>query len=309
MSTYLFMPSQCFTHDTGYGHPECTERLHVIERTLSSETFAYLLRDESGPATTEQLERAHDSDYIARILALDGCPEPVELDEDTVISAGSVQAALFAAGAACQAVDKVMSGGARNAFCAIRPPGHHAEADKAMGFCLFNNAAVAALQAREIHGVCRVAVIDFDVHHGNGIQSIFWNDHNLFYISMHEDGGFPRTGHSAETGAQDNILNVALHHGAGTTEMQHAWTDRIEARLQDFGPELIIISAGFDGHQRDRMAGLNYTTMDYAWLTEKIVKIANQSCKGRVVSLLEGGYDLPSLAAAVGVHVKVMMEI
>ena len=309
MTTLLFMPHQCFDHDTGDGHPECPDRLRAIDSVLSAELFAFLIRSESGPATRQQLERVHDSDYVSRILAYDGCSSSVELDEDTVMSSGSAQAALYAAGAACQAVDEVMTGRARNAFCSIRPPGHHAEAARAMGFCLFNNVAIAALQARAVHGVTRVAVVDFDVHHGNGVQGAFWNDENLFYASLHEDGGYPSTGPSEETGIADNIVNVPLHGDAVSDDMQQAWTDRVAPRLQAFKPELVIISAGFDAHQQDFMGGLNYSTADFGWLTTKIVEIANACCKGRVVSLLEGGYDLPSLAASVGVHVKVLMEV
>ncbi len=309
MSTLLFMPPQCFDHDTGYGHPESTERLRTLESILSTERFALLVRSQSGPATREQLERAHDSDYVTRILALDGYPKHYELDEDTVISAGSVQAALYAAGAACQAVDEVLTTGSRNAFCAIRPPGHHAEANKAMGFCLFNNAAIAALHARATHGVNKVAVIDFDVHHGNGVQSIFWDSENLAYVSLHEDGGYPLSGPAEETGAHNNILNVPLPAGADSEDLQQAWVTKTEPFLTKFAPDLIIISAGFDAHQRDLMGGLNYTTIDYAWLSEKIITFSNNCCQGRVVSLLEGGYDLPALAASVGVHVKVLMEV
>ncbi len=309
MTTSLFLPPQCFDHDTGYGHPECSDRLRSIEAILGAEAFVFLTRVSSGPATREQLERAHHSDYVSRIMAYDGCQGQVALDEDTLISSGSVEAALYAAGAACEAVDDVLTGRSRNAFCAIRPPGHHAEPGESMGFCLFNNAAIAALQARAVHHLTRIAVIDFDVHHGNGVQSIFWNDKTLFYASIHEDGGYPQTGPAEETGVADNIVNVPLRGGAGSDELRLAWTDRVAPRLQAFQPELIIISAGFDGHQQDYMAGLNYTTADYGWMTEKIVKIANACCQGRVVSVLEGGYDLPSLAASVGVHVKILMEV
>ena len=303
------MPSQCFDHDTGDGHPECSERLRAIDGVLNAEIFAFLIRSESGPATRTQLERVHNAEYVARILAYDGCEDPVELDEDTVMSSGSAQAALYAAGAACRAVDEVMTGQARNAFCAIRPPGHHAEATKAMGFCLFNNAAIAALQARAVHDVTRIAVVDFDVHHGNGVQAMFSEDKDLFYASLHEDGGYPWTGSEEDSGVAGNIINVPLRSGAVSDDLQQAWTDEVAPRLQAFMPELVIISAGFDGHQRDFMSGLNYTTADFGWLTTRIVEIANECCKGRVVSLLEGGYDLPSLAASVGVHVKVLMEV
>jgi acetoin utilization deacetylase AcuC-like enzyme len=309
MTTFLFMPPQCFEHDTGYGHPECSDRLRAIESTLAAETFAFLMRVESGPATREQLERAHDSSYVTKILAHEGCEGQVNLDEDTVISSGSVQAALYGAGAACLAVDEVVAGHARNAFCAIRPPGHHAEAAEAMGFCLFNNAAIAALQAKTVHGVSRIAVIDFDVHHGNGVQSILWNKPDMMYISLHEEGGYPNTGTLEETGVDNNVVNALLHTGAGSAELRQVWTDTVKSRLQEFAPEFVIICAGFDAHHRDYMSGLNYSTTDFAWITEEIVKIANTSCKGRVVSLLEGGYEIPALAAAVGVHVKVLMEV
>lgn len=309
MTTLLFMPAPCFEHDTGYGHPECAERLKVLDSVFHSEAFLYLLREDNGPATREQLERAHKSDYIDHILSFDGCTKPIEIDEDTVISAGTAQAALYGAGAACSAVDQVVTNRARNAFCAIRPPGHHAEPDQGMGFCLFNNAAIAALQARRVHSVEKIAIIDFDVHHGNGIQSICWDDENLFYISLHEEGGFPETGYPQETGKADNILNVVFHHEAGSKNLRRAWDAKVEMRLRDFAPDLVIISAGFDGHERDHMGGLHYTTGDYAWMTEKIVRVANDCCKGKVVSLLEGGYDLPSLATAAAVHVKVLMEV
>jgi len=307
LTTFLFMPYQCFGHDTGIGHPECSDRLRAVESVLANEAFSFLLRVHNGPATRAQLERVHDADYVSRVLAYDGCREPVELDEDTVVSSGTVQAALYAAGAACQAVDEVLEGHTRNAFCAIRPPGHHAEAAKAMGFCLFNNAAIAALQAREVHGISKVAVVDFDVHHGNGVQSIFWNDENLLYVSLHENGAYPETGPRDETGSDNNIINVPLETGAGSDDMRRVWTDDIAPQLRAFGPELIIISAGFDSHERDDMGGLNYTTADYGWITAEIAEFADECCDGRVVSLLEGGYDLPSLAASVGVHVRVLM--
>jgi len=309
MSTFLFMPPQCFEHDTGYGHPECAERLRTIDNILGTEAFSFLVRSTSGPATRQQLERAHDGDYVTRILAHDGCPEPVELDDDTVISKGSIQAALYAAGASCQAVNDVMTGQTRNAFCAIRPPGHHAEANKAMGFCLFNNAAIVALEARATFGTKRIAVVDFDVHHGNGVQSIFWDDPDLLYVSIHEDGGFPQTGPKTETGVAQNIINVPLHSGSGTDELRDAWRIDVDPRLRAFAPELIIISAGFDAHQRDLMGGLCYSTADYAWMTAELCTMADSCCDGRVVSLLEGGYDLPSLAAAVGVHVRILLEL
>lgn len=309
MSTLILMPPVCFDHDTGYGHPESSDRLRVLSNVFASEAFMFLLRCDSGPASHEQLARVHKDDYISHILSFDGCHRPVELDEDTVISTHTIQAALYAAGAACEAVGQVVTGKARNAFCAIRPPGHHAEPDQGMGFCLFNNAAVAALEARHVFDVQKIAVIDFDVHHGNGLQSIFWNDENLLYMSIHEEGGFPETGFRDETGVKDNIVNVLLAHGEGSDQLRQAWDDHVGPRLRDFAPDLIIVSAGFDGHQRDHMGGLNYSTQDYAWMTEKIARQANDSCGGRVVSLLEGGYDLPSLAASAGAHVKVLMEV
>ncbi|NQW01242.1 MAG: histone deacetylase family protein [Rhodospirillales bacterium] len=309
MSTLLLMPPQCFDHDTSDGHPECADRLRAIEGALNSQTFSMLMRGSSGPATRAQLERAHEPDYVAHILTLDGCPDFIELDADTVLSSGSVRAARYGAGAACQAIDEVLLGQARNAFCAIRPPGHHAEAAHAMGFCLFNNAAIAALQARHVHGLSKIAVIDFDVHHGNGVQSIFWNDENLFYGSLHEAGGFPQTGLPEETGDGHNIFNVPLASGAGSEQLHCAWHDVMAPQLVAFAPQLIIICAGFDGHRQDFMGSLNYTTADYGWITAEILTAANALCRGRVVSLLEGGYHLPSLAASVAAHVKALLEV
>jgi len=308
MPTLLFMPPQCFDHDTGIGHPESAGRLRAIDSILNAEMFSFLMRASNGPATREQLERAHEPNYVSQILQYEDCVGYVEIDPDTVISEGSVQGALYAAGAACAAVDEVLRGTARNAFCAIRPPGHHAEADKAMGFCLFNNAAIAALHARHEHGVQKIAVIDFDVHHGNGVQSIFWNDENLFYASVHENGGYPRTGPAREIGAHNNILNAPLRPGGGSAELHQAWSEKIEPGLREFSPDLIIISAGFDAHEHDHMSQLNYSTADYAWMSDRIVRLAKECCDGRIISLLEGGYDLPSLAASVSVHVKIMME-
>jgi len=309
MSTYLYMPPPCFDHDPGAGHPESADRLRAIDDVLSTEAFAFLIRVLSGPANREQIERAHESAYVSAILARQGCSGYVDLGEDTVISSGSVTAALYAAGAACQAIDDVLAGAAHNAFCAIRPPGHHAEADRAMGFCLFNNIAIAALQARSVHQVKRIAIIDFDAHHGNGIQSIFQDDRDILYISLHEADAYPQTGHPHESGNHNNIVNIPLPGGAGSDLLRQVWQDTIATQLLAFDPDLVLIAAGFDAHRGDAISRLRFTTQDYGWLTEQIVKTANQTCRGRVVSVLEGGYELPFLAAAVARHVTVLMEV
>jgi acetoin utilization deacetylase AcuC-like enzyme len=230
------------------------------------------------------------------------------LDPDTVVSAGSWEAALRAVGAGLHAVDAVVSGKAANAFCQVRPPGHHAEAERAMGFCLFSNAAIAGLYARSRHGAERVAVVDFDVHHGNGTQAIFWRDKDLFYGSTHEMPLFPGTGALRETGV-GNIWNAPLRAGDGGERFREAFESRILPALHDFGPDILLISAGFDAHQADPLANLALVEADFMWATERLADMAKRHCQGRIVSLLEGGYDLNALARSVAVHVKTLMDV
>lgn len=306
MDTLLVSHPACLAHETPDGHPECADRLRAVLGALEAEEFCLLQRAEAPRATFEQLERVHSRMHIETILNA----EPVDgfhyIDADTVMSPGSDEAALRAAGAVVYAVDEVMAGRARNAFCAIRPPGHHAEPDKAMGFCLFNNIAVGALHARHAYGLPRVAVIDFDVHHGNGTQAAFESDPNLFYASTHQWPLYPGTGRAGERGL-GNILNRPLSAGAGAEEFRSAYGDEIFPALEAFQPHFILISAGFDGHHADPLANLGLREADFEWVTSEIVRIANRHCEGRVVSALEGGYDLSALAMSARAHVRALM--
>ena len=306
MSTVLFSHRACLDHDTGLVHPESPDRLRAILHGLEAEDFAYLERREAPRASRAQLARVHDAVYIDALFAAVPTEGIVHLDADTAISPGSGEAALRAAGAACAAVDAVIEGSARNAFCAVRPPGHHAEAGRAMGFCLFNNIAVAALHARAQHGLQRIAVIDVDVHHGNGTQAMFEADRDLFYASTHQWPLYPGTGHPSERG-RGNILNLPLAPGAGSFEFRETVQQHLLPRLEAFRPELVLISAGFDAHANDPLADLNLIDADYAWVTDALCATANRHAKGRVVSTLEGGYNLRALASACGAHVKALM--
>jgi acetoin utilization deacetylase AcuC-like enzyme len=306
--TALITHPACLGHDTGPWHPECADRLRAVLAALEAEAFADLLRESAPAATREQLERVHPRAYVDAILAIRPAEgERVPLDPDTLMSAGSAEAALRAAGAAVAGVDAVMEGWARAAFAAVRPPGHHAEPVRAMGFCLFNNAAVAAVHARAHWGLGRVAVVDFDVHHGNGTQAIFAADPHLFYASSHEEGAYPGTGRADEHGVADNIINTPLPRGADGAVFRAAWTQVLLPALERFGPELLIISAGFDAHRADPLAELRVETADFAWLTGALLEVAGRHARGRVVSVLEGGYDLVALAAATAAHVRVLM--
>jgi acetoin utilization deacetylase AcuC-like enzyme len=309
MSTALFSHSACLYHDTGLGHPESPDRLRAVIRALEAEEFAYLDRREAPPATEAQLERVHAPAYVKWVMAR--IPEAeadgqVHLDADTVVSPGSREAALRAAGAVCAAIDAVVAGEARNAFCAVRPPGHHAERDRAMGFCLFNNVAVGALHARAVHGIERIAVIDFDVHHGNGTQAMFEADEDLLYISSHQWPLYPGTGNPRERGL-GNIVNLALRPGSASADFRAAMTEGALPIVEAFRPDLILISAGFDGHADDPLAQLDLMDGDYGWITEKLADIARRSCGGRLVSTLEGGYNLRALATSTAAHVRALM--
>ena len=309
MTVALVTHLDCLDHDMGRGHPECPARLRAVLAALEAEAFAPLLREQAPLATVEQLVRMHPEPYIRAILAIR--PEPgdrLQLDGDTSMSAGSAEAALRAAGGAVRAVDLVLGGQARAAFAATRPPGHHAEPARPMGFCLFNNAAIAAGQAREVWGLKRVAVLDFDVHHGNGTQAMFADQPDLFYGSSHQHPCYPGTGHAWERGVADNIVNVGLAPGTGSAAFRSAWADTILPALARFGPELLIVSAGFDAHKADPLAQLRLETEDFAWITDRLVELADRHAGGRLVSVLEGGYDLPALAASASVHVRRLMR-
>ncbi len=308
MTTLLVSHHACIDHDTGSFHPECPDRLRAVQRILETEEFMMLHREEAPHVTREQLMRVHPMSHIDSIL--DHVPREGHhhLDGDTVLSPDSGEAALRAAGGIVQAVDEVMSKEVRNAFVAVRPPGHHAELHTAMGFCLFNNAAIGAFHARAQWGLERVAVVDWDVHHGNGTQHIFWDHPGMFYASTHEAHTFPNTGFVHETGGHDNIVNCPLTPNSGSDEFREAMDVRLLPALRDFKPDLIIISAGFDGHARDPMAGLNLQVADFEWATRRILDLANEICDDRVISVLEGGYDITALAACVSTHVRTLME-
>jgi len=310
MTTLLFTHPCCLDHDTGEFHPESPDRLKAVTHLLDHEDFVYLPRETAPAATTDQLLRAHTRRHIENILALppEG-NEPRFIDADTVMSKGSAQAALAGAGAACAAVDAVANKECRNAFCAVRPPGHHAERDAAMGFCLFNNVAVAALQARDVHGFKRVAVVDFDAHHGNGIQQIFWDEPGTFYASTHQDDAFPYTGKTDETGRPGGgtIVNVPMPKGSGGDVFRAAYTDIILPKLKEFAPDFLLIAAGFDGHAADPLSYLRLKVDDFNWITRELLEVARLSAGNRVVSVMEGGYDTRTLGACVAAHIRLLM--
>ena len=303
-SVVIYTHPACLAHDTGPGHAERPERLAAVTDALH-EAFPDALDWRQAPAATRaQLLRAHTPALLGQVL--DSAPAGREmLDPDTVLSPASAEAALRAAGAAVAAVDAVLAGEVRRVFCAVRPPGHHATSDTAMGFCLFNSVAVAALHALDL-GVQRVAIVDFDVHHGNGTQAIFDADPRVLYLSSHQMPLYPDTGHADERGA-GNVYNAPLPPGTGSEGFRQAWDRDLLPVLDAFRPRLLLLSAGFDAHQRDPLAQLQLHADDYAWLTRELVLIADRHAGGRVVSLLEGGYDLQALGESSVAHVGALM--
>jgi acetoin utilization deacetylase AcuC-like enzyme len=307
MSTLIFTHSSAVLHETPAGHPERADRMRAIMKVLASPHFKGMPILEAPLGRDEDILRAHSLEHLQLIKSRAPDQGVEYIDNDTVMSKHSLDAAYRAVGAATSAVDAVFKGDAANAFCAMRPPGHHAEHNRAMGFCLFNQAAAAALYARHAYGVQRVAVVDFDVHHGNGTQDIFWNDPDLFYGSTHQMPLFPGTGESSETGA-GNIFNAPLRAGDGGEEFREAMQSVILPALNSFGPELVIISAGFDAHKDDPLGSLRLNESDFAWATLKLMEAAEAHAGSRVVSVLEGGYDLGGLAASVAVHLQALMH-
>jgi acetoin utilization deacetylase AcuC-like enzyme len=308
MPTLYITHPACLDHLTPSGHPERPDRLRAIERALAADAFKPLVRVEAPAASLDTVALCHPMDYVTAVQ--DASPQQglVQIDADTSMSPGSFEAALRGAGGAVHAVDEVMTGKAANAFVAIRPPGHHAETARPMGFCLFNNAAIAARHAQRKHGAERAAVVDFDVHHGNGSQDIFWSDASVLYSSTHQMPLYPGTGAVSESGEHDTIVNAPLRAGDGGSQFKAAFETRILPRLRDFKPDLVVISAGFDAHTRDPLANLNLVEADFAWATQQLMEIADKSAQGRVVSVLEGGYDLQGLAGSVTAHVTALMR-
>ncbi len=305
MKTALLTHADCLEHVTPDGHPERVARLEHILHALES---LDLDRRTAPLAADDDLLRIHPESHIRNIRSSRPTEGYKQIDGDTFMSPGSVDAAYRAAGAVVRAVDLVLSGDNPNAFCAIRPPGHHAESETAMGFCLFGNAALAAKHALDHHGLKRVAVVDFDVHHGNGTQDLLWDEARALVITSQQIPLWPGTGRPDETGAHDTILNIPLPPRSGGAEMRAAYESQAFPRLRAFKPELIIISAGFDAHQDDPLAELNWSTGDFAWITAELCKIADEVCDGRIVSTLEGGYDLNALAEATRAHVEELMK-
>ncbi|HEY8128908.1 MAG TPA: histone deacetylase family protein [Hyphomicrobium sp.] len=310
MTTVLITHPAFLNHDTGEYHPERPDRMRAIDKALSSESFAPLERREAPLREDDKgyITLAHGSQHLADITAaVENVDGHRYIDGDTVASPGTWEAARRAVGAGLDAVDLVMTGKATNAFCQVRPPGHHAESHRAMGFCFFNNVAIAAHYARAKHGAERIAVVDFDVHHGNGTQEIFWSDKDLFYGSTHQMPLYPGTGALRETGV-GNIFNAPLRAGDGRERFEEAFRSRILEPLHNFSPDVILISAGFDAHHRDPLAGLRLVEQDFQWATDSLAEAARRHGNGRIVSMLEGGYDLTGLAQSAAAHVKALLD-
>ncbi len=311
MSSLLITHPNFVNHDTGPGHPERADRMRAIDRALSAPGFERLVRAEAPLRDDVEgvIALAHPRAYINGLKAdrpaLGG--ELVRLDPDTVMSPGTWDAAMRAVGAGLMAVDAVMTGQHANAFCQVRPCGHHAETARAMGFCLFDNVAIAGLYARQRYGAERIAVVDFDVHHGNGTQDIFWSDKDLYFASTHQMPLFPGTGALSERGV-GNIVNAPLRPGDGGAQFREAFQSQILPSLKNFSPDLILISAGFDAHEDDPLANLRLKEEDFRWVTLQVAEVAHKHCHGRLVSMLEGGYDLRALARSVAVHVDGLLE-
>ena len=308
VTTLLVENRSATDHTTPMGHPEQVARIEAITTALAASPFGALTRVDAPLAQHSDLLLCHPQHHIDRIENAIPAGDAIPLDPDTYVSAGSWEAALRGVGGNLLAVDQVMAGAARNAFVATRPPGHHCETAKPMGFCLFGNVALAARHAMERHHLQRVAVVDFDVHHGNGTQDLLWDEPRALFMSSQQMPLYPGTGSPSERGGSNNVVNVALDPGSDGAVMRRAYEAQVFPRLEAYKPELILISAGFDAHADDPLANLNWREEDFTWLTRRICEIANIHCEGRVVSTLEGGYDLSALAASVAAHVIELME-
>lgn len=306
MSTLLITHSAFADHIVPAGHPERPERMRALAQALEAEAFQSLVRVEAPIAEAEVATLAHPHAFVEALSEIRPREGMVRIDGDTTMSPGTWEALLRGLGAATLAVDEVFGDTTKNAFCAIRPPGHHAEAETAMGFCFFNFAFVAAKHAQKAHGAERVAIVDFDVHHGNGTQALAWSDKSVYYASTHQMPLFPGTGARSETGV-GNIVNCPMRAGDGGSKFHEAFAQSILPSLRTYSPDLVIISAGFDAHERDPLGGLELTAADFGWMTRAILDVAEETAKGRVVSVLEGGYDLRGLAESGAAHVRALM--
>jgi acetoin utilization deacetylase AcuC-like enzyme len=307
MTTLLLSHRASLDHLTPPGHPERPDRIRAVEEVLANGQFGALVREQAPEGSLDQVALCHDGHYIDELHHIAPKDGIVYLDGDTSMSPGTWEAAMRGVGGAVAATDAVMSGKHNNAFVATRPPGHHAETNKPMGFCFFDHAAIAARHAQRKHGISRAAVVDFDVHHGNGTQEIFWADPTVMYCSTHQMPLFPGTGAMRERGEHDNIVNAPLASEDGSAKFRAAFENLILPQLTKFSPELIIISAGFDAHFRDPLASLNLRADDFGWVTRKLMDLADSTAGGRVVSVLEGGYDLDGLKESVAAHVTALM--
>ena len=307
MTTLYVSHPASFDHEVPEGHPERPERMRAVERALEDERFSDLVRVLAPRAEPEVASLAHPRKYVDALVAAVPAHGMVGIDSDTILSAGSLEATLRAIGGATHALDSVMAGACRNAFVAMRPPGHHAELTRAMGFCLFNHAAIAARYARTKHGAERVALVDWDVHHGNGSQDIFWDDGSVLYCSTHQMPLYPGSGAASERGEKDTIVNVPLRPNDDGAVFREAFENGILSRLASFQPDVIIISAGFDAHRLDPLANLRLEAEDFGWATRRVMEVAERHAGGRVVSVLEGGYSLEGLATSAAAHVDALM--
>ncbi|MBN8492077.1 MAG: histone deacetylase family protein [Burkholderiales bacterium] len=307
MSTLIYTHTDCLEHRPGPGHPESPARLEAVLKALQGARLDGVVWGEAPLGTAAQVQLVHTPQYLRWVESLRPEDGYQALDAgDTVISPGSWNAVMRCVGAACAGVDDVVEGRAANVFCATRPCGHHAEADRAMGFCVFNQAAIAAMHAQRAHGLQKVAVVDFDVHHGNGTQNSFFRHPDLFYGSCHQAPFYPGTGARHESGVAGNIVNVPLPRGCGSAMFRERMGAELLPALRHFAPELLIISAGFDAHQQDPLGGLEFTDDDYHWITRELMDATADSSRGRVVSVLEGGYSLEGLASGCVAHVRAL---